>query len=101
MKTSMFDPYKEKIQEFINLGYNIKEIREFFGEGYQYQALYEFVRRHNMKPSREIPKCSDCEYMKNYESVELKQRRICTRSWKEICKNVSFAPRWCEERKVI
>ena len=100
---SMFLPYKDKVQELLDLGYRATEILEFFGEGYSYAALTAFIRNHEMRenPKRVPPKCDNCEYMHHFEGRLYQDCRICTRSWKLIENNVMFAPRWCEERKVI
>lgn len=95
---SMFDEHRDQIIEWVEQGYNFREIIELLPAGYSYGGLMDWVRVNKISQLIQRQKCNECVDMRRCESMNGQYTRICTVSWKVIPRNITRAPRWCEGR---
>ena len=108
---SMFDPFRQEIEEMIDDGFSIKQIWNTLPEGYSYESLYGYIHVNKIREkgiTRHVDakhQCNECEYCKRYLNgkgkINKKEDRICTKSWRVISASVRHCPRWCELEAVV
>lgn len=98
MRGSIYDEYRETILYYREKGFNYSEIAEMLPEGYTYQGMMDYVRKHINEDPRENIVCDTCPYKIYVETYAGNMQKVCLRSWKMVTPNSKLAPRWCKER---
>lgn len=108
---SIFDPFREQIEEMIDDGFSVKQIWNTLPEGYSYESLYGYIRVNKIREkgiTRHVDakhQCDTCEYCKHFVNgkgrANKQEDRICTKSWRVITVHVRHCPRWCELEAVV
>lgn len=106
--TSMFSPYKDRIEEMLSAGMSINQIADAlsFEIGYaDFNTLYRFIKNNELhsKDYRgnkiKPPICNNCDLCIEHISFDGERAvKRCTHSNRMIADKVVTSPMWCELR---
>ena len=104
-RTSMFDQYREMIEQNCDAGVPLIRIFKMLPPGYNFSSFYSYIHVRKIRENawkREVEarnECDRCEYMREFRNAMggfNKECRMCTKSWRVISASTVHCPRWCE-----
>lgn len=106
---SMFDPFREQIEQWCDDGLSIKQAFNKLPEGYRYESFYEYIKKKHIKETqwkravatRNV--CDECEHCKHFLNVMGRENkhhnRICLNYMRLLSNDVKYCPVWCEYKR--